>query len=315
MTLRVMLTSAGAKVPLLRALEHAVKTLSPTGQVIAADLSDHVVCRYLANEFWAMPATEDAQLDNILRGCQRRNITHILPSRDGELLFWAKHQAFFRQHGVDILVAPTDAITQCLDKLTFAQLTTDFDGLIIPASRRADDLSAKRLVVKERFGAGSQSLGLDLDHSQAQQHAQLLSHPIFQPFVKGQEISIDAWLSRDHQLKGHICRYREKVVHGESQISSTVTLPQFDSVIRALLERLRLSGPVVLQAIIDNDGGLNVIECNSRFGGASTLGIRAGVDSLYWSLAESLGHDLTTLPFTPASQPIRQVRHASDHYL
>lgn len=315
MSLRVLLCSAGAKVPLLKALDTAVKKLDPSGTVVAADRSEQVICRYLADEFWAMPATEESQLDNILRGCQRLNISHILPSRDGELLFWAKYNAYFRQHGIEILTAPTEAISLCLDKLTFAQLTTDFDGLIIPASRRADDLSAKRLVVKERFGAGSQSLGLDLSHSQALQHAQQLNHPIFQPFVKGQEISIDAWLSRDHQLKGHICRYREKVVHGESQISCTVTLPQFDSSIRALLEQLKLSGPVVLQAIIDNDGGLNVIECNSRFGGASTLGIRAGVDSLYWSLAESLGYDLTAFPFTSASQPIRQVRHASDHYL
>jgi len=71
----------------------------------------------------------------------------------------------------------------------------------------------------------------------------------------------------------------------------------------------------VLQGIISDDQQLHLLECNSRFGGASTLGIRAGVDSLYWSLAESLGMDLGAIPFLPLSEPVTQIRYAGDLYL
>ena len=80
------------------------------------------------------------------------------------------------------------------------------------------------------------------------------------------------------------------------------------------LSKLALSGPVVLQGII-NDGALHIIECNSRFGGASTLGIKAGVDSLYWSLCESIGEDIDSLPVDLESHKITQIRAATDYYL
>jgi len=81
------------------------------------------------------------------------------------------------------------------------------------------------------------------------------------------------------------------------------------------LQALQLTGPVVLQDIIDEQQQLNLIECNSWFGGASTLGIFAGVDSLYLSLAESCGEDVNAIPFSPTSAPFTQVRFAGDSYL
>jgi carbamoyl-phosphate synthase large subunit len=80
-----------------------------------------------------------------------------------------------------------------------------------------------------------------------------------------------------------------------------------------VLNALQLRGPVVLQAIVAN-GGLQVIECNPRFGGASTSSIAVGLDSFYWSLIEALG-DSTPLTFKRASGEIRQIRFPVDQLI
>jgi carbamoyl-phosphate synthase large subunit len=311
---KVLLSSAGAKIPLLQALKNAALKLQPDAKIIAGDSSKPVVSQYFADQFWHMPLCNKSNLDAIKVGLAEYQITHIIPSRDGELMFWSEQKKALKLLGIEVLVSAEEVIQLCLDKFSFAQIKTHPKCKVIPALLHPDE-SADLWVVKERYGAGSQNLGLKLTTQEALHHAKTMQCPLYQPFIQGTEISVDAWLDKNSKLKGHICRYRTKVQHGESQISQTVYLPQYDEWIKTLLEQLQLTGPVVLQAIIDQHQQLHIIECNSRFGGASTLGIKAGVDSLYWSLAESMAIDITQLPFTPAKQTITQVRYAGDLYL
>lgn len=315
--MRLMLSSSGAKVPLLEAMRSAARRLDVNAKIIAADIATPVVSQYFADIFWQMPPCQEEYLPEIIAGLQQHQISHILPSRDGELSFWSGMKEHLDSLGIKVLVAPKSSIQRCLDKLLFADFLCRLALPAIPAYASLPGTVAETTlwVVKERFGAGSQSLGLALEPEAALRHAAKLTTPIFQPYISGREVSIDAWLNNQGQLKAHIYRYRIKVEHGESQITQTVALPQYDQQINDVLQALQLTGPVVLQAIIDEQQQLHLIECNSRFGGASTLGIAAGVDSLYWSLAESCGQDINTIPFHPASAPLTQVRFTGDRYL
>jgi carbamoyl-phosphate synthase large subunit len=67
-----------------------------------------------------------------------------------------------------------------------------------------------------------------------------------------------------------------------------------------------------MQGNLDRNRNLHVIECNPRFGGASTLGIAVGLDSLHWSLLELSGADLRLWPFHRAPTQVRQVRVPHD---
>ncbi|WP_333609565.1 ATP-grasp domain-containing protein [Arsukibacterium sp.] len=312
--LNVLLSSAGAKIPLLKALQHAARRINRSARIIAGDCSHPVVSEHFADDFWLMPAVAAGATDAIIEGLVKRNVSHILPSRDGELHFWSRLKQTLAAQGIYVLVSPEHAVQRCLDKNAFSSQLMSIGLPAIPSLAQPDG-SSELWVVKERYGAGSASLGLALTSEQAQAHANTLQQPLFQPYICGREISIDAWLNKDSKLKAHICRYRLKVQHGESQISQTIALPQYDNLIRDALQALALTGPVVMQAIIDEQQQLHLIECNSRFGGASTLGIKAGVDSLYWSLAESCGLDVDTILFLAAPCPITQVRYAGDLYL
>jgi len=310
----LLISSASKKCSLLTAAKEAIRRISPHAIVIAGDISPTALTSYIADDFWLMPKTEDAMFEKILAGCLLRNIQIVLPTRDSELRFWAKHAAAFKENGIQVIVSSPDAIAMCIDKLAFADFGYTNALAVISTSVNINALTTNRYVVKERFGAGSREIGINLDHAQAEKHAATLTNPIYQPFIQGIEFSADAWLDKLHRVKGLILRQRNLVVNGESQVTTTFTNAALEKKIKHSLEKFKLTGPVVLQAILDQNNDMHIIECNARFGGASNAGIAAGVDSLYWSILEATGQDVNSVPFRRVSGELRQVRISADVY-
>ena len=310
----VLVTSASKKVPMVRALQEAARKLDPGSKVIAGDIDDNALACHVADDFWKMPRTETIEPNGILAACHERGVRTIFPSRDGELMFWSENRRRFAQEGIDVVVSDLDTVRTCLDKLAFAQFGIAHNLPFIPAAQHLDELYAGPYVVKERFGAGSRKVGLNLDRHAALEHGSQLDNPIYQPFIPGREISIDAWADRSHHIKALVLRTRDLVVDGESQITTTFRNPAIEAAALQVLQAFQLRGPVVLQAIVSNRC-LHIIECNTRFGGASTVSIAAGLDSFYWSLLESHGADSSEYPFNRVPGEIRQVRVLSDTYL
>lgn len=313
--LKVLISSASRKIPLVKAMQDAVRKIHPDARVVAGDLSPNALAAYVADEFWAMPTTTDDKLEEIVQGCLERGISAIFPTRDGELLFWARHADRFRAAGISVMVSSVGSIDICVDKLRFADFGAHHGFPFIPASLMPESLNTSQYVVKERFGAGSRAIGLNLSRADAEIHSRKLTQPIYQPHLGGTEISVDAWLDRHHAVKGLVLRSRDCVVNGESQVTTTFRNTRIEAQALQTLEALGLSGSVVLQAMVSADSNLYIIECNARFGGASTTAIAAGLDSLYWSLIEALGTDMADYPFLRIPGELRQVRIPADIYI
>ncbi|WP_445397084.1 ATP-grasp domain-containing protein [Zobellella sp. An-6] len=313
--LKVLISSASHKIPLLRAMETAARSIHPSAEVVAGDVSPNALSAYVANSFWHMPRTVDENLDLILAGCRKRGITSVLPTRDDELLFWSRHADTLRVAGIEVLSSRLESLELCIDKLEFSRFGVREQLPFIPTSLHINDINAEKYVIKERFGAGARSIGIGLSHDEAIIHANSLKQPVFQPYVKGVEISIDAWLDRQSKVKGLVLRRREVVISGESRVTTTFHDEKIEQAAARILERLDLYGPIVMQVIIDGDGNMHVIECNARFGGASTTSIAAGLDTLRWSLLEAIGEDIKQYPFNRLPGEVRQIRVPGDLYI
>lgn len=307
----VLMTSAGNKIPLLRALRDAARRIDPDANIVAGDIDPEVASRYLADGFWRMPELETLDHETIVSECRRREVRTILPTRDGELAFWAGARSSLEAAGISVIVSRPESVALCLDKLAFAEWGKAAGLAVIPAARQPDGFADSSLVVKERFGAGSRSIAIGLSLFQAQRHATGLADPLFQPFVTGDEISMDAWLTSGGALHGLVLRRRDRVVNGESQTTTTFRDARLEAQAADILERLDLSGPVVMQAIV-TEMGLAVIEVNARFGGASTASLSVGLDMLYWSLLERAWPDAPLPTFERRQGEIRQIRVAED---
>jgi carbamoyl-phosphate synthase large subunit len=311
----VLITSISNKMPLIEAVRTAANKLGQFQEIYGCDSRASCVGQYGVDQFWHCPRLEEMTVDTILEYCQKNHITAIIPTRDADLAFYAHHLSSFRQQGIDPMVSEEKTILSCLDKKVFADLLFKHHFPMIPTYLSLEEFEAPFYVVKERKGAGSQRLGLHLTRQEALEQSHKLKNPLFQPFIEGQEWSVDLYRSFKGQIKGCVARQRNEVVHGESQVTTTVHYPALEHLCQEMADQLKIQGHAVFQVIEDKTGHFQVIECNPRFGGASTASLAVGLDSFVWFFAECLGLSLHQYPFIRFKGEIRQVRYMIDRIL
>lgn len=310
---KVLITSSGKKVTMIKSVKNALNKLNPNYEVICGDIKENCLSKYVSNGFIKIPETKKENLDLILSILRENKINVVIPSRDGELIFFAENLKRFMDNGINIIISPLSSIQICLDKLKFYKFGQKNNFNFIKTSKDLEEIKSDKYVVKEQFGSGSRTLRLNLNKDEALSYAKKLTNPIFQPYIKGKEISIDAWLDSSYKVKGIILRTRDLIEDGESIITTTFTNEIIENDALKILETLKLRGPIVLQAII-KENIVYFMECNSRFGGGSNISLAAGLDSFYWSILELQGEDLKKYKFFRSNREIRKVKVNTDLY-
>ena len=311
----LLVTSSSKKTPLIRALQQAGRNLDGEIKVIAGDISKNVVSRFVADSFWEMPSLKESNAEEIIGYCHKAMIKLIIPTRDGELEYWAKNKNQFADNGISVLISSLETVRICLDKLAFYEFSIEHGFKAIPSTCNGEFLSDESLyVVKERYGAGSKSIGIGLTYEEALKHSSVLEEPMFQPLVVGREISADVWIIPSY-YESVVLRYRTLVVDGESQITQIFREAAIEELLLNFARKLKIIGVAVIQAILDDFGDLHIIECNPRIGGASTASNAAGSRAFtkmiqYYLLGENNG----PMGKTQRIQELVQIRTAIDEY-
>lgn len=277
-----MVTSASKKISLLKAIKKASSKISNKIKIFAGDTNSNSLCKYFSDEFYLMPKTIETNKFEILNWCKINNISAIVPTRDGELLFWANWKFELLKNGIKVMVPDSQSVEICLDKLMFSSECKRLKLPVINSYLEVDNVDSATFVVKERYGAGSLSIAINVSMEFALKHSKSLDNPLFQPYIEGTEISVDAYIAQSGIVKGLVTRFRSVVENGESIITESFYNETLNKELLIVFEKLNLYGHVILQIILDSNKNINIIECNSRFGGASTLSIEAGLDSFYW---------------------------------
>jgi carbamoyl-phosphate synthase large subunit len=306
----ILITSISSKTPMISALISAANRISKDIKVYGGDVKSECVGKYFVDYYWEMPKLVDMSVNDILEYCRSNSISSIIPSRDGELQYFANIKSQLFEHGISVMISDKKTIEICLDKFSFFIELSRKGFNIIPTFLEPADNDVDRWVVKERYGAGSSSLAINISRSEALSFASRMQSPIFQPFVKGKEYSVDVYVSKSGQTLGIVCRTRELVINGESKITCTKDNKKIEKLICGILKCLSFYGHVIFQIIEDGDGELHIIECNPRFGGASTLSLAAGLDSFYWFLRESQGLNVDSYTFSITDK--KQIRYSKD---
>ncbi len=311
----ILITSVSRKVPLVKAVKMAAKKVTDSIKIIGGDVNENCIAKFFVDDFWLMPFIKDLNTEKVIEYCKTNNIKLIIPTRDGELTFFSSISNDLEKSGIYVLISNPEQIEVCLDKNLFYEFCNGKSINAIKTSLKIEDIQSEKFVVKERFGAGSISIGIDLTKEEAIQHSKNLSNPIYQPFIKGNEISVDAYIDKKGNVKGVLLRRRDMVVNGESQITTSFKSDELEKLFSDIIFKLNLRGHIVLQAIIDDKNNVHLIECNSRFGGASTLSIAAGLDSFYWAILESSGEDISEYSYFRSETEVKQIRYPNDYII
>jgi RimJ/RimL family protein N-acetyltransferase len=311
----VLITSISKKMPLIEAVRQATKKLGHFQQLHGCDSQAFCIGQYGVDEFWHCLPLEEMKAEDVIAYCQENKITAIIPTRDADVEFYARHVHSFREKGIFPMVSSLETVTLCQDKRAFADFLLQHRFSVIPSYLSLEEFESSFYVVKERKGAGSHQIALRLSREEAIKHANKLEDPLFQPFIEGQEWSIDLYRSFAGEVKGCVARQRNYVMHGESQVTTTLHHPLLEHLCHEMANALKIEGHAVFQVIEDAKGDYHIVECNPRFGGASTASIAVGLDSFFWFFAECLGLNLHKYPFLRSKEEVRQVRYPTDRVL
>ena len=306
---KILVTSANGKLPLLTAIRDQLVSKYEEATVVAGDANPQCLASRLWPDFMDLPRLDEVSVESFIGMIVESGITHVIPTRDGDVEWFAVHKDLLRAAGVSCLVPASDSVAACRDKLLFAQ-QLEKEGIRVVETTEEPSCS-RSMVVKERYGSGSVGMALNVNQREAESAARLLKAPIFQPFIPGLEISIDVYRAPTGEIRGIVARSRDLVVHGESKITTTTDPEPYSHLANQVLTTLQITGHALIQ-VIDSAEGPVVLECNPRLGGASTLAMAAGLRTILWFIRESAGEPVDDLPFQQAQWPLRLIRFPQD---
>ena len=300
-TPRILFCSLSAKLSLFNEVLRNAQLFSKDAKVIGCDSDVNCDAAKKIEHFIHLPCLNSLTDTQIIEILSDHEITHILPTRDGELSYWSKKKDFLKEHNITTWVSDTRFVECCDDKKLFSVQWADSSIATIPTLNNTSDPSIARWVVKEKTGSGSSNIALSVGADTARELAkESFSQPVFQPFIRGKEFTAEAWISKASECYGPLLRWRDKVVNGESHQTTQFNNSEWESLVSEVFLHIPGAyGHCLAQVIVDDKTKLHLIEINPRLGGASPLALRAGLNSIYWNLLEESG-EIKAIPQKPA---------------
>ena len=313
MPANILISSVGAKVPLIEAVRGDMRSTGQDGLLIGGDSSANALGQHFCDRFLQLPSTNvGGDIRVLLQQLENAGVTIVFPTRDGELPFYAYHREAFAAHDIQVMVSAPETIAVLQDKLKFAHALVERGFPATPTALTVESLAGgfDRFVAKPRHGAGSRDVQLDLTFPEVRQLEQENCGLVFQPFIRGREYSVDLYITQNGEPVGAVCRERVMVQNGESQVTVSSAMPEVEKLCLSAAQELGIRGHAIFQLIIDARGQIHIIECNGRFGGASSLSHAMGLNSFAWFIDEVLG--LGRPEFVRSRREKKLVRYKKD---
>ena len=147
--------------PLIEAVRKAAKKWGKIHLIHGSDSSPECIGQYGVDRFWHCPPLDRSTAEDVISYCHRHQITFIIPTRDADLEFYARHRELFLQEGISPMVSSLETIERCLDKKRFSDDLIASHYPAIPTFCSPEGLAFHSCVVKERRGAGSTADGVE----------------------------------------------------------------------------------------------------------------------------------------------------------
>jgi carbamoyl-phosphate synthase large subunit len=281
---KVLMSPVGSKRTLLQAFDAAA---DHDVEVYAADSDLNAPAFIGRDNVIHTPAWESAGwASRFVELCRNNKISLIVSVADRELTALESIARGLATLGVKTLL-PTipGALAICQDKCLFVQWCIQ-RGLPTPRTIPMGGAlpvmaNSAQFPLFARPASGQSSLGTMIVKTPEMMAAlePMANELIIQEMVTDPEYSIDVLSSFDGQALQAVARRRLVVRGGESTTTQVVQCPELEALAVKVCDGLGLVGHSVVQAFWSEKNGPRLIEVNPRFGGASTLSIRAGLDS------------------------------------
>jgi carbamoyl-phosphate synthase large subunit len=299
--MRILISSAGRRVGLIRCFRDSFRRLGVTGRIVAADASLQAPALHFADSFRQTPRCDDpAFAERLFEIAAQEGVDLVVPTIDPELPVYARWRQFFARSGIRVAVSAPQTIAICGDKQrTHGWLQRH--GFPVP---RQEGLAAvlsrakgRRfpVIVKPRMGSGSvgvRQLGsrqeLQAFAETLQARSALCDH-VVEEIAPGHEYTINVYVNSQGLSLAAVPHRRIEVRAGEVSKAVTVKHEGLMRLAQRIAETLpRARGPLSIQCFLAPDGSVRVTEINARLGGGYPLTHQAGARFTDWMLEEAL---------------------------
>jgi carbamoyl-phosphate synthase large subunit len=221
---------------------------------------------------------------------RREGFNVLIPHIDPATVALSRLKPDLKRAGVNVVVSEESLCTTMYDK-SKADAFFRAHGIPVP------DGEIWPKVAKPRFGSSSrgQVIFRDMEEFQFWSHRNQIEDYIVQPYVRGTEYSVDAFVGPEGKSLGAVARIRLVVSGGEVMVAKTDRNEAVLNVAEKVLAIPGWYGPVNIQVMHTSVDAL-LLEVNPRFSSGATLAIEAGLDSPRWIIREFLGRSLPEKP-------------------
>lgn len=316
MNRKVLLTSSGAKFNLIGALKESLKHIGREAELILGDSNPTARSILLFPDISIVtPKWDQQDGGSLLEFLGENSVEIVVPSSDRDVNFFSKNKRLLQLHGIYVMTPDNLDVSNVLDKLKFYEEFGDIFP-IITTKIDVEGLDCETFVVKERFGYGSIGAKTQLSKHKAVAYANSLSAPIFQPYIYGTEYTVDVYISPKYGILGSIIRERVEVRDGESKLAKVISnRHDIKEMAEEFAKKSKMLGHINVQ-IIESSRELNIVECNPRVGGGSSISMKCGLNSLPWFILECHGIDpIKKLPFVELKPSGFFVRFEQETYV
>jgi len=294
----VLISSAGRRAGLLRAVRESLAEKRPGAWVGAIDSGTSAPVRFLVERFWRVPrCTQSDYRSALLEICRANGVGLVIPTIDTELLFCARHREGFADEGITLSISAEPVVAIACDKhATHDWLVANGFPTVrqaLPAQVLAS-LSEWRwpLIAKPHDGSASIGVRRIANEEELVHLANTQPAYIVQELARGREFTVNLYVNRAGKCVCAVPHWRVEVRAGEVSKGITVKDPRLMELARRVAEALPgARGPLNMQCFLDDDGTIAIIEINARFGGGYPLAHKAGARFTDWLLDEQEGRE------------------------
>jgi len=301
-TFNVLITGAGTT-NALSVLKGLRETSDPTIRIIIGDMQPDCAGAHLGDEFVLMPPAVDPLFDKkIVEICRTRRIDLVVPIIDDEFEAWSRTAPALADAGTRVIISIPRVIAQCKEKDLTIKYFTEIN-VPCPRTWRVGDISDPSklpfpLFLKPRCGRGSRNTHRADNVKEYRYYVAKRSDMIVQPYLEGDEVTIDTMSDLEGRFLAASPRIRTEVKSGQAYRSVTIDAPELITYAKRIVESLPIIGPSNIQCFLTNNGP-HFFEINPRFAAGTILSIAAGLNGPAALVAMARGHAIAKLAPRP----------------
>lgn len=280
--MKILFTCVGRRVELVQAFKNAALEMQENLKIIGTDIAHTAPALMFCDDFKiTCRISEQDYIEQLLNICKSEKIDCLIPTIDTDLLKLAENKAEFEKIGTKVLVSNKEKIKICRDKNNTFKY---FDSLGLKTPKAFNCAEKYNLgypaFIKPKDGSSSINAYKINSFKELKVYSESIEDYIIQPFISGEEYTVDIFCDYDGNPVFVTPRKRLAVRAGEVLKTEICYDEKIISEMLTLIDDFKPCGQITVQLIKEKSTGDNYyIEINPRFGGGAPLSIKSGADS------------------------------------